>query len=704
VSANAGTINEKRTAPSGEAVQIIRINKVSYYDNKDGAVKFDGENYIDEQLAQPPAGVGDRHREMRDLSLQMVGEGDPDDVIFNTLRARYPEKDKTDKEIWDLIKGARARNPKPAAGGRRTTRGTSNRAEVELTVKPYEHDGSVAEVAPLAEEPKDTIGDKILAYWERLGFKEDDIIGIAFQTSPTDKTPTDMSWCTLEQWRTSIYACESDFQKGTGAYFGINALQKDEEGELRREIKNIKSFNRMLVEFDDRPKPEQLAILQKSGLPIQSIVDSGGNSLHALVALGAADKDEFEKRAGIVNKYLGLVGNDKGTHDAPRYSRLPYVMRGETKQSLISFETGARSWQDFEATVYDDGLPEIQSPTLFLAKRMPLDDYLIEGLLRENSKMSMTSQSKGRKTWMQIHQALCIGSGTSWFDHETKKSPVLFVNLELKENTMNNRVYDVCNAMGIDPVTGHLVDFWNLRGSAADIAIMVQRILRAVKRRKYKLVFLDPAYKCLGWRDENKAGDITDFQNHLEQIASEADCSIVTTGHTTKGDQTNRAANDLQSGSGVWARDPDVVASFLNCTDENILKEHGEDCITVQFSGMREDKTPLPFAAKWEYPMFGRIGGVVPKKAQNKKKGRPSNAQPWDLAKFFKEDEQLNHATLKERAAKEDIKGGSFSRRLNAGVDSGCLEHDPATGAYWVNHPKVEEVKRLNENTITITF
>src|ERR1700730_4284756 len=59
-------------------------------------------------------------------------------------------------------------------------------------------------------------------------------------------------------------------------------------------------------------------------------------------------------------------------------------------------------------------LPDIESRESFLATRMELDPFLIDELLRENSKMSMTSQSKGRKTWLQIHQALCVGSGTPW--------------------------------------------------------------------------------------------------------------------------------------------------------------------------------------------------------------------------------------------------------------------------------------------------
>jgi len=49
----------------------------------------------------------------------------------------------------------------------------------------------------------------------------------------------------------------------------------------------------------------------------------------------------------------------------------------------------------------------------------------------------------------------------------------------------------------------------------------------------------------------------------------------------------------------------------LRITDEAITKIHGDQCITVQFSEMREDITPHPFAAKWEYPIFKRIEGLI---------------------------------------------------------------------------------------------
>lgn len=70
--------------------------------------------YIQDKLNEPAPGNPGRHQAWIDLSLQMVGEGIPDREIFAALREWIPDKDKRDHELWDCIKGAHARNPKPA--------------------------------------------------------------------------------------------------------------------------------------------------------------------------------------------------------------------------------------------------------------------------------------------------------------------------------------------------------------------------------------------------------------------------------------------------------------------------------------------------------------------------------------------------------------------------------------------------------------
>jgi len=70
--------------------------------------------HLQRGLSSEPATKGNRHDDIRSLSLQMVAEGVPDNLIHAKIRERYPSREKSDKEIWDLIHGAHKRNPKPS--------------------------------------------------------------------------------------------------------------------------------------------------------------------------------------------------------------------------------------------------------------------------------------------------------------------------------------------------------------------------------------------------------------------------------------------------------------------------------------------------------------------------------------------------------------------------------------------------------------
>jgi RecA-family ATPase len=543
-------------------------------------------DHVQQQLNEGPGVFASRHEAWESLSLQMVGNKIPDEKIFVILREWIPDTDKPNSELRRLIAGAHRRNPQPTTGAKRLDyqRHLDHR-QPKIAIKQYEHDGSQDPLP--TEELKMSYSDYFRSV---LGFKDDECVWFAGM----DELPAENGFTTkVVQWKESTPMTElAELDKACcgkgftvrGSFYAVNPLKLKGD----RNENNVSRYLYTMLEYDKIPREEQLARFRKSGLPIKALVDTGGSSIHAITKVDASSLEEYKSRVELLRAYIGQ-GVDK-TGDAVRFTRLPNspYEKGDKvgRTRLLAVNVGAASYDAWEETCVDDGMPDIQAPAEFLAERMELDPHVIDGLVRENSKMAITSKSKQGKTWMQLLMALCIGSGRPWLGYKTNKSPVLYINLELKANGLNNRVFDICEKIGLIPANCG-VDFWNLRGKACDIEVMVNRILRRVKKREYKVVFLDPAYKCLGWRDENKAGDITDFQNNIERVATEAGCTIIVTGHAPKGDLTSRASNDMQSGSAVWSRDPDVVASFSACTDEEIIKEHGADCITIQFSGMR---------------------------------------------------------------------------------------------------------------------
>ena len=117
-------------------------------------------------------------------------------------------------------------------------------------------------------------------------------------------------------------------------------------------------------------------------------------SIHAIVKINAPDGHEYERRVKLVRSLFGEEIDS--TQDAVGFTRLPnsrYNKNGVTGRTrLLSMDIGAESYEAWEETAeFDDGMPEIQRAAEFLASRMELDPYLIHGLLRQKSKMAITS-------------------------------------------------------------------------------------------------------------------------------------------------------------------------------------------------------------------------------------------------------------------------------------------------------------------------
>lgn len=129
----------------------------------------------------------------------------------------------------------------------------------------------------------------------------------------------------------------ADYNPKAGIHFCVNPMNK--LGERKRE--NVKAFRTVLVEYDDIPKEEQVRRYLKSGLPIYSITDSGGKSVHALVRVDADNADEY---ASLVKRLYAYLEKEFGSapdtqnKNPSRMSRLAGAQRGDSIQRLLYTE------------------------------------------------------------------------------------------------------------------------------------------------------------------------------------------------------------------------------------------------------------------------------------------------------------------------------------------------------------------------------
>ena len=90
-----------------------------------------------------------------------------------------------------------------------------------------------------------------------------------------------------------------------------------------------------LVESDILPLDLQLSVLARLPLPIAAIIFSGGKSYHALVKVDAPDAVEYRKDVSRMLALLRPLGFDQSTGNPSRMARLPGAMRGIEIQRLV---------------------------------------------------------------------------------------------------------------------------------------------------------------------------------------------------------------------------------------------------------------------------------------------------------------------------------------------------------------------------------
>ena len=353
----------------------------------------------------------------------------------------------------------------------------------------------------------------------------------------------------------------------SGAWIRINPFDgngaKDE---------NVTDYRYALIESDNKPIDEQVAIYRKLELPCKCIVHSGGKSAHAIVRVEAADLEEYRKRVDFLYKVCSDNGLpvDKQNRNPSRYSRMPGVIRNGKKQFIITRECGKASWEEWENWIQDqnDDLPDFEPLTAELFNNPPEKaPELISGVLRIGDNMIISGPPKAGKSFLLIDLCIAIATGGEWIGHKCTKGNVLYINLELNKASCVHRIIDVCKEKNIPPpIAGedpHMF-MWNLRGKAKPIDTLAPRLIRRVNRLKniFSMIVIDPAYLVFPG-DENSASDTGTFMRSLIQIAAECKSTIVLCHHHSKGSQGDKRSMDRSSGSGVFSRSPDAILDLL---------------------------------------------------------------------------------------------------------------------------------------------
>jgi hypothetical protein len=104
-------------------------------------------------------------------------------------------------------------------------------------------------------------------------------------------------------------------------------------------------------------------------------------------------------------------------------------------------------------------LPPIEDVSEFIVKPMQKPKLLIDRILHQGSKMAVGGGSKSFKTWILLDLALSVACGVSWLGFNTTKARVLYCNVEIQQEFMQDRVKAIEKAKDITSEPGSM-DIW----------------------------------------------------------------------------------------------------------------------------------------------------------------------------------------------------------------------------------------------------
>lgn len=107
---------------------------------------------------------------------------------------------------------------------------------------------------------------------------------------------------------------------------------------------DISSYRFCLIEHDELSKDQQATLLAMLPLPIAAVVDSGAQSLHAWLKVGASWGGGFADEVKLLYAYLKVLGFDPANKNPSRLTRAPGFPRldragGTGLQALLYLNT-----------------------------------------------------------------------------------------------------------------------------------------------------------------------------------------------------------------------------------------------------------------------------------------------------------------------------------------------------------------------------
>jgi RecA-family ATPase len=622
------------------------VSNLTFNKDVNGGIPFSRK--LQELLNAPRATNGARHEDIKQISFQMVAQGFDDATIFATLRQRYPDPEKSDREINDLIAGARRLNPQPAAGAHAYQQHYQRfDYQAKPKVKPLELN-ITGEITELPKVELTTID------WLKKVFRPGEVVCVN-KTAEFREGKWVISasgtFQTLEWWCEKLSDPEwaKRYDCPQGAWVRVNPFKETEEGSPDGTDKDVADFRNLMIESDSRPKVEQFEVFKKSGLPIACVTDSGGKSLHALVRVNAANAEEYKERCAMVYEALSGLGFDPNNKNASRFTRLPGAVRAGVKQQLIATEFGAANWQEWEYSHQTSSTEwfDLYSLGSFDRENDP-NCRIGNRWLCKGGSLVIQGYSGIGKSSFALQMALNWAVGKDFFGLKPiQPLNTVFIQAENDLGDFAEPYQDITKGWGDEEKALLRSNFHAGREAAtAGAEKFAAYVRRLVAMHNPDILFFDPLLSYFGDDISKQKAASEFFRNHLQPIQNETGVIIVFIHHLGKPSQN---ANGQRQGpahyQGLGSSD------IINWTRETIMLSEETEGIFKMELGKRAGRAGFKEAylkhsatgVLWEQAEGIKDHGDAMGKAEAKKREK--------LESFVREFEIVTLPQMKNHAS-----------------------------------------------------
>lgn len=156
--------------------------------------------------------------------------------------------------------------------------------------------------------------------------------------------------------------------------------------------------------------------------------------------------------------------------------------------------------------------------------------FLIQNLLLWKGSLMVSGDPGVRKTWLLMHMAFCLSTGTDWFGFHTRQARVLFANFDAPRESMQDRLMNMYPNFNTSQQMFFVV---TMRKTRLETRPSFDSFMSTIRDYQPQVVFLDCLRACFGG-NENEPQQLNPFLANMEEMQAELGTSFVISHHNNK--------------------------------------------------------------------------------------------------------------------------------------------------------------------------